>query len=327
MILSPFEVHRPETLDETLALAGELAGNFGYLAGGTDALQNYKNKLNVPKHVITLDRVEGLAGVAGNRIGAMTRLSEIAADATVLENWPGLAQAVGTVASPLIRNSGTIGGNLLVETRCFWFNQTPFWRSTKGSCLKAESDTCRVIPQTETCYAAFSGDLAPILMALGAAVELASTKGTRTVPLADFYCGDGIERHVKTPEEILLAVILPDAAATLRSGYRKLRHRDALDYPEMGVAAAVRLDSDGCVDILRCADTAVDTVPHHVDYSVEHAGRKLTDVAVLVAEDMEDRAQPRKNTSMPVGYRKKMVRVFLMRLLHDLAEGRTVATD
>ncbi len=327
MILAPFEVHRPTTIEEALALAEAANGDFDYIAGGTDLLQNYKNRLNVRGHLISLERVEEATGVSEDRLGALAGLNDLAIHPVVRERWPGLAAAIGDVASPLVRNRATLGGNLLVETRCFWFNQTPFWRSTKGSCLKAESDVCRVIPQSETCHAAYSGDLAPVLMVLGASVELASPTGRRTVPLAEFYSGDGIARNVKTPAEIIVSIRIPADAAGLRCGYRKLRHRETLDYPEMGVAVALSLDASGNVATLRCADTAVDTVPRVVDYGPDHAGRPTVEVFPEVAADMERRGQPRKNTSMSVGYRKKMIRVYLARLLQDLVEERTVATD
>jgi 4-hydroxybenzoyl-CoA reductase subunit beta len=219
-----------------------------------------------------------------------------------------------------VRNSATIGGNLLVETRCFYFNQTWFWRTTKGSCMKAESDECLVIPQKETCYAAYSGDVAPILLVLGASVELAKGERRRVVPLAEFYRGDGIAKNVLERGEILVAIRIPEEASKLRSGYRKLRTRETLDYPEMGVAAALRRDGAGRIEELRVATTAVDVVPQLVDFGTEHRGKRVVEIAEAVAADMEDRAQPKKNTAMPVGYRKKMVRVFLRRLLHDLAE-------
>jgi 4-hydroxybenzoyl-CoA reductase subunit beta len=327
MILAPFELHRPESLDEALKLAAGLGAGADFIAGGTDLLQNYKNRIHPKPHLIALERVPELRGIDAERIGAGERLADVAAHPVMQERFPGLCDAVRHVASPLIRNSGTIGGNLLVETRCFWFNQTPFWRSTKGSCMKAESDECLVIPQKETCYAAYSGDLAPVLMVLDASVELASPDGSRRVPLTEFYRGDGITKNVLRKDEILVAVHVPREAAGLRAGYRKLRIRDTLDYPEMGVAAAVDLDRDGAVRLLRCATTAVDVVPQHRDFSAEHAGRRLTDVIDPVAAEMEAMASPKKNTSMPVGYRKKMVRVYLRRLLRDLLDGKMGALD
>lgn len=322
MILAPFELHQPTSISAALKLAVDLNGRFDYLGGGTDMLQNYKNGLNLKPHVVALEQVGELRGIRESRIGAMERLNVVATHPVVRERWSGLAEAITHIASPLVRNSGTIGGNLLVETRCYFFNQTPFWRVTKGSCMKAESDVCLVVPQKEVCYAAYSGDLAPLLGTLGAALEIEGPEGRREVPVTEFYAGDGIRKNVLRPGEILAGILFPDDSPTLRSGYRKLRARDTLDYPEMGVAAAMRLRPGDRVEVLRAATTAVDTVPHFADFSAELRGRPIREVVDRVAEEMMERAQPKKNTSMPVGYRKKMVRVFLRRLLDDLIAGR-----
>jgi 4-hydroxybenzoyl-CoA reductase subunit beta len=327
MILAPFELHRPRRLDEAVRLAAEHGVDADFISGGTDLLQNYKNRIHPKPHLIALGAVPELRGIEVGRIGAAETLSTIAASPLVREHYPGICEAVGVVASPLVRNSGTLGGNLLVETRCTWFNQTAFWRATKGSCMKAESDTCLVVPQKEVCYAAYSGDLAPILLVLEASIELASAAGRRTVPLRDFYRGDGIRKNVLARGEVLVAVRIPEEASTLRAGYRKLRVRDTLDYPEMGTAAAISLDGAGRVQVLRCATTAVDMVPQFRDFGEVHGGKRIAEVIDAVAAEMEDLAAPKKNTSMPVGYRKKMVRVYLRRLLTDLVEGRQGAVD
>jgi 4-hydroxybenzoyl-CoA reductase subunit beta len=321
VILPAFTLHRPTALAQALELGERFAPGVDYIAGGTDLLQNYKNRLNPMPNVVALERVAELRGVEPDRIGAMERLADVAVHPLVRKAWPGLAEAIGHIASPLVRNTGTIGGNLLVETRCFFFNQTWFWRTTKGSCMKAESDECLVIPQKERCYAAYSGDLAPILLVMGASIELAKGEQRRTVPLAGFYRGDGIQKNVLERGEILVSIRIPEEASRLRTGYRKLRTRETLDYPEMGVAAAVRLDGSGRVETLRAATTAVDVVPQLSDFTIEHREKKLADVIEAVAAEMEDRAEPKKNTAMPVGYRKKMVRVYLRRLLHDLSEN------
>src|SRR5262245_5721723 len=131
MILAAFDLHRPDTLDEALALAAKLRGSFDWIGGGTDLLQNYKNRLHAKPHLVALDRIGELRGIRADRIGAMERLTDVSAHPVVRERWPGLAEAITHVASPLVRNSATLGGNLLVETRCYYFNQTPFWRNTK----------------------------------------------------------------------------------------------------------------------------------------------------------------------------------------------------
>jgi 4-hydroxybenzoyl-CoA reductase subunit beta len=325
MILAPFELHRPESLEEALDLWSELQGNTDFIAGGTDLLQNYKNRLNVKDHLIALDRVEELTGIEIGRIGAMERLNDVADHPVVREHHAALGDAIRKVASPLIRNAGTIGGNLLVETRCHYYNQSSFWRDTRGSCMKAESDICLVVPQKEVCYAAYSGDLAPVLMVLGARVSLASIRGKRSVLLKDFFRGDGIEKNVLEPGEILVAVEIPEGV--VRAGYRKLRIRDTFDYPEMGVAAALRLDDQQKIRELRVATTAVDVVPQFMDFSEKFSGMTLDETVEVIGSEMEHQAMPKKNTSMPVGYRKRMVRVYLCRLLRDLQDEREDASD
>ena len=239
MHLDPFELHRPTSLDATVALASDLAGRFDYLAGGTDLLPNYKMHLNLRPHLIALDSVPELQGHSVERLGAMERLAELERDPTIRDAYPGLADALGEVATPLVRASGTVGGNLLVETRCFFFNQSYFWRASLGFCLKADGDRCHVVPQKERCYATFSGDLAPALLALDAEVEVAGAAGRRRMPLAALYDaeGDGIKRTKLAAGDVIVAVHLPRSARGLKGRYKKLRVRPSYDFPELGVAS------------------------------------------------------------------------------------------
>src|SRR6185436_6053846 len=165
----------------------------------------------------------------------------------------------------------------------------------KGSCMKAESDECLVVPQKEVCYAAYSGDLAPALLVLGASIELAKGQQRRIVPLAEFYCGDGIRKNVLEKGELLVSIRIPEEAAAFRAGYRKLRMRETLDYPEMGIAASVRVDRNLRVEELRAATTAVDMVPQLVIFTGEHRGKRLPEIIDAVSAEMESRAQPKKN--------------------------------
>ena len=240
MILPPFEYHRPGTVEEALALARQFQGDFDYLAGGSDLLQNYKNRLNPRGHVISLTGISEMRGASDERIGGLALLADLENDPSLVRTYPGLARAAGVVASPLVRQQATLGGNLLVETRCFYFNQSEFWRRSVGYCMKADGDVCLVVPQKERCYATYSGDLAPILMVLDATYHLAGLDGRRSVPAREFYGGDGIERNVKRPEEILTHVTVPAASRSLLAEYRKLRVRESFDYPMMGVAASLR---------------------------------------------------------------------------------------
>ena len=177
MILPPFELHRPRSVDEAIGIASGLDGDFDYVAGGTDLLQNYKNRLNRKGHLVSLADLPEMRGISATRIGALERLADIERSPVILDRLPGVARAASQIASPLVRESGTVWGNILVETRCFYFNQSFFWRQSKGFCLKADGDACLVVPQKEICYAAYSGDIAPVLLALDAAFALRGPGG------------------------------------------------------------------------------------------------------------------------------------------------------
>ena len=329
MHIDPFELHRPRTVDELVALTDRLgAGAFDLVAGGTDLLPNYKMHLNARPHVIALWDVAELRRREGTTIGAMTRLAELERDPTLARDYPALHEAVTSVATPLVRSSATLGGNLLVETRCFFFNQSLPWRESLGYCLKADGDRCHVVPQRERCYATFSGDLAPALAALEAVVEIAGPKGRRRLPVLDLYDaqGDGIRRHHLAPGEVVVAVELPEATRRLPSSYAKLRVRPSFDFPELGVAALLDLE-DGAIRRLRLALGGLETYPRRFDALTQPLeGTRWTDrVAPDLAAAVQRAVRPVHNTFLPPDYRKRMVGVFVRRALERLARAPTKA--
>jgi 4-hydroxybenzoyl-CoA reductase subunit beta len=326
MHLDPFELHRPTSVEETVGLARELAGRFDYLAGGTDLLPNYKMHLNLRPHLVALEDVGELGGHSVDRLGAMCRLADLERDAELARAWPVLADALGEVATPLVRASGTVGGNLLVETRCFFFNQSYFWRSSLGFCLKADGDRCHVVPQKTTCYATFSGDLAPALLACDAEVELAGPRGRRRIPLAGLYdlAGDGIRRLTLEPGELVVAVHLPGSARGRRGRYLKLRVRPAYDFPELGVAVAGRWSEDGRVQELRLAVGGAEPHPRRYDeLTGPLVGERLDDAKRrALGEELARRVRPVHNTFLLPEYRKKMVAVYARRALEAAERPR-----
>jgi 4-hydroxybenzoyl-CoA reductase subunit beta len=325
MHLDPFELHRPDSLEATVRLASDLAGRFDFLAGGTDLLPNYKMHLNLRPHLIALDSVPELRGHSVERLGAMETLGTLERDDAIRAAFPGLADALGEVATPLVRASGTVGGNLLVETRCFFFNQSYFWRASLGFCLKADGDRCHVVPQKERCYATFSGDLAPALLTLDAEVEVAGPSGRRRMPLADLYdaAGDGIKRTKLGPGEIVVAVHLPEKARGLRGRYKKLRVRPSYDFPELGVAVAGRWEEGGRVDHLRLAIGGAETYPRRFDELTDAlAGQTLTDERVRgLGEAVGRLVRPVHNTFLLPDYRRRMVSVYVRRAILEAREG------
>jgi 4-hydroxybenzoyl-CoA reductase subunit beta len=324
MHLDPFELHRPVSVDEVVHLSQELGGRFDFLAGGTDLLPNYKMHLNLRPHLVALEDVEELRGHTLDRLGAMARLADLEADPALAVAFPSLGDAVREVATPLVRASGTVGGNLLVETRCFFFNQSYFWRASLGYCLKADGDRCHVVPQKEKCYATFSGDLAPALMVLDAEVEVAGPHGRRRIPLPDLYDleGDGIRRLRLAPGELLVAVHLPAASRGRPGTYLKLRVRPSFDFPELGVAAS-GLVEDGRVRSLRLAVGGADPYPRRFDAMTDAlVGESLSEDRVRgFATEVEKAVRPVHNTFLLPDYRRRMVSVYVRRALTHLREG------
>lgn len=319
MILPRFELYRPRSVDEALQIVRGLSEDYDYIAGGTDLLQNYKNRLNPKPHVISLSDIDDLKELSPTRIGSLVRLADLESNGDLRERLPGICQAASQVASPLVRESATVGGNILVETRCFYFNQSFFWRQAKGFCLKADGDVCLVVPQKETCYATYSGDLAPVLMALDASFRLRGPEGDRRIPAREFFQPDGIRKHVMRKGEILTRVEIPEEAPAFRAGYQKLRLRDSFDYPLLGVAAALR-SKGGVLEDLKVVVNAISWTPILFDEVTDGArGERLDDELIRrIAAEIQDRSQPVKTTYLPPPYRKKMVGVLVRRVLQGL---------
>ena len=245
--LPKFELLEPRTIEEAARL---LVAHEGarVVAGGTDLLVNMKHEIETPPVLVSLERVAEIQGVrpmADGRIqiGAMTRLSAIAADERLRRSHPALAQAASLVAGPQLRDMGTLGGNVLLDTRCQWINQSHFWRQSLGFCLKKDGTKCHVVEGGSKCVAAASNDTAPTLMSLDAQLRFVSTRGERIVPIDELWLADGIRNKSLPHDEILVAIELPPTPAGHRGAYGKLRERGSIDFPLWGVA--VRLDLEG----------------------------------------------------------------------------------
>jgi 4-hydroxybenzoyl-CoA reductase subunit beta len=316
MILPAFEFHQPTSLAEAVALANSFNGDFDFISGGTDLLPNYKMRLNPRKHVISLSGIEELYQISPARIGAMARLVEVENHGELKKALPVIPLTAAQIATPLLRESGTVGGNIMLDTRCFYFNQSLFWRDSKNYCLKADGNVCLVVPQEKICYATYSGDLAPVFMALGASFVLAGPDGTREVSSKKFFTHDGITRHVKLHEEILTHVKIPPEARNLRANYLKLRVRDSMDFPVLGAAIAVQLEQN-TIQRLHIALTGVATTPLEFDEMTEKlVGDQLTENLIeQLSDDIMNQVTPYKNVAFSPQYRKAMIGVYLKRLL------------
>jgi 4-hydroxybenzoyl-CoA reductase subunit beta len=324
VIVSQFHVARPQTIDEAVRILAEHGPDAMAVAGGTDVIPNLQMRLFAPRVLVDLKPLRWLSGVSfsereGLRIGALTTLTNVLAAPVLRDNFPVLARAVGTIAGPLQRNMGTVGGNLCLETRCRWYNQSHFWRQSLGGCLKKDGPICHVAPGGKFCWAVWSGDSAPALLTLDAEIEIAGMGGMRRIPLRDFYKNDGMDRIGLGRGEIVTAVHVPARMAGLRGAYHKLRVRDSIDYPLAGVAIAMDVDSQGVCRDARIALTAVNPAPMLLPHVAEMvAGKKWSDdLAATVARVAIRTGKPLTTSASTPVYRREMVKLFTQRALEE----------
>jgi 4-hydroxybenzoyl-CoA reductase subunit beta len=323
MRLHRFRYHAPRTVDEAARILADAGKEALLLSGGTDLLPNMKRRQQVPAQVIGLRRIEELkmssSDGQGLQLGAGLTLTAVARDERVRAAYPALWQAMVQIASPHLRNMGTLGGNLCLDTRCHYYDQNYEWRKAIDFCMKKDGETCWVAPGSKICLAVSSSDGAPALMALGARIRLTSATGTRTIPLGDFYAADGIDYLTRRPGEILTGVDLPPAT-DWHSAYWKLRRRGAFDFPVLSVAAAAQLAGDGTVKAARLVLGAVSMRPlEAIDAASLLVGKKLTDELIAQVAEMAARlAKPMDNTDFALHWRKKVARNYVTYALKEV---------
>ncbi len=322
MRLPWFDYRAPRSVEEVARiLAGEGPGAM-LVAGGTDLLPNMKRRHQSPSTLVALRGVEALKSVAngsGLQLGAGLTLTEVVDRPDVQAKYTGLWQAAAQVATPQLRNMGTLGGNVCLDTRCSYYNQNYEWRKAIDFCLKKDGEICWVATASKRCVAVSSTDTAPALIALDAKLRLASVAGEREVAIADLYRNDGIDYLARKPDEVLTAVVLP-ALAGWRSTYWKLRRRGSFDFPVLGLAAAVKLAADGTIEAARIALGAVASRPFLVPKVGEAmVGKKLTDAVISeAAATVASRAKPLDNTDMDLYWRKDVVASFAGYALREI---------
>jgi len=319
--LPPFRHLRPNNVSEAAEALADHPGESMVIAGGTDLIPNLKRRQFDASVLVGLSHLPELQTISDNGdigIGAGVSLRNIAAEKAVVKSATALVEAVQQVANPQIQRQGTIGGNLCVDTRCNYYNQTHEWRESIGFCMKREGDICLVAPGSSKCWAVTSSDAAPALMALGASVILVGPDGERSIPVSALYQDDGIAYLTKKPDEILSRILIPKNDG-LKSTYRKVRRRGSFDFPVLGVAASLSMDGNK-VSAAQLVLGAVHTHPVSVDVAHLLLGRTLTDDRLLAVADAAFKAAtPLDNTDLMYAWRKKMVRVEVRRAFQDLA--------
>ncbi|MCR9246311.1 MAG: FAD binding domain-containing protein [bacterium] len=319
--LPTFEYYRPKTAADAVALASEHGKAAMYVAGGTDLYPNMKRRHQEPRHVISLQDLPELHAIdvrddGSVAIGAMVKLSTIEHDPHIKEHYPAIAHAVREISTPLLRNMGTIGGNLLLDTRCTYYDQSFEWRESIDFCMKKEGAICWVAPGSPRCWAVQSSDTVPVVCAMEAQVELVGTDGTRQISAVDLYQDDGIEYLTKKPEELLTRLILP-APGNWKSAYTKLRRRDTYDFPVLGVGACLWYAEDGTIEKanVRLGGAGSYAMPATATEELL-AGKQLTDE--LVAEAGKAAMKPARtmdNTDLDVYWRRKVAPVYVARAI------------
>ena len=340
--LPEFELLRPTTLDEVLGARAAYPDS-QLIGGGTDLMVNIRRGIVAPPVLIDMNRVAELRAITADAralaIGASVTLAELAAHPQVVKHYPVVAQAAGFVAGPTQRNMGTVGGNLCLDTRCIFYNQSDWWRAANHHCLKTTGDICHVAPKSHgVCYATFSGDLAPALLTLGAEIDIAGPAGARTLPLNHLYIGyarqdepisetrgDGKFFLSLRPGEFITAVRVKNTSG-LRSAYDKIRIRRSIEYPVTGVAVALRRDGERLAD-LRVAFTGTNPRPVLLDGTTQLCGDKLDDGVFERLDDLvRDQIMAMKTTFTPGHYRRRVAGVLARRLVRKLFDNTQIAT-
>ena len=325
--LPRFDLLRPSTVSEAVTALSEAGPAAMIVAGGTDLLPNLKHELHAPDVLVSLDGIAELRGLRESpdgslAIGAMTSLADVASHPLVRARAPALAQAAGLVAGPQLRTMGTLGGNVMLDTRCQWYNQTYFWRQALGFCLKKDGTLCHVVAGGRKCVAAASNDTAPALMTLSAVLAIEGPDGRRSVPIDDFWLSDGIWNKKLEPGEILTEIRIPKTGEEHRGAYGKLRERGSIDFPLLGVAVRLDLDPAGLVADADVVVTALAARPLRIAKArAILAGTRPPDAFAQVGEIARRQCHPLPNIPGDDEYRREMVPVYVRRTLLAAAEG------
>lgn len=341
MRLPKFTYRTPRTIAEAVKIVADAGPEAQFVAGGTDLYPNMKRRQQLPKTVISVMRLPELnqitgEGKSGITIGASMTLTDIVENEIIKRDYPVIAAAARTISTPILRNMGTIGGNLLLDTRCNYYDQNYEWRKAINFCLKKDGDVCWVAPGSSKCWAVQSSDLVPVMVAIGAKLRLVSTLGERMIDASGFYNDDGIDYLKKRPDELLVDIHLPPTNGW-RASYQKLRRRGAFDFPVLGVAAYVQYEKDRAPDrrgngvstgsgsdrVVADAKIVLGGIapsPIQVHESAQVLiGKSLgEDQIQAAAEAAYIKARPLDNTDFVYQWRKQMARQYTLRALNDV---------
>lgn len=323
MRLKEFKHYEPRSLSEVCSLLKEYGNKATVMAGGTDLIVRMKYGVTRPVHLINLKKVEGLNNICevgkALHIGALATLTQVRSSSLVKERYPVLAEAALSVGAAQLQNMGTIGGNICLEPRCWYFQQGNSWRQSRPNCFKNSGAVCYMAKGSKRCYALYSGDTAAALLALGAKVRLVSLGGERTIPLENFFIDDGMHHTDLLPGEVLAEIIIPPPAGEQRGTYLKYRKRGAVDFPIVGVAAVLN-KQPGLSPHARIAVTGAGSLPFLIAIPKEIiSGESLTsEMIIQLAEAARKQAKPVSHMEVSPSHRKQLVGVLVKDALEKL---------
>src|SRR5215213_1273175 len=323
MRLPKFTYRVPREISDAVRMMGDAGPEAQFVAGGTDLYPNMKRRQQTPKTVISVTRLKELNQITGDgqsglTIGASVSLTDICEDKVINRDYPMVAEAARTISTPVLRNMGTIGGNLLLDTRCNYYDQNYEWRKGINFCMKKDGDVCWVAPGSSKCWAVQSSDLVPVMVAIGAKLRFASTLGERIVDAAGLYNDDGINYLHKRPDELLVDIQLPPTNGW-RASYQKLRRRGAFDFPVLGVATWISTDSSAVKDARIVLGGIAPSPVEIKEAATALIGKPLSEDQIqAAAEAAYVKARPLDNTDFVYQWRKQMVRQYTLRALRDL---------
>ena len=317
-----FQLHRPQSPEEAIKLLNEKPES-RLVAGGTDMIVNVRRGIERPQNLVDLSSIKQLKEITENndglRIGAGVALNQVTTAAEIKNNFPAVAEAASSVAGGTHQQYGTLGGNLCLDTRCLFYNQSEWWRQSNDYCMKERGDVCHVAPGGKHCFAAFSGDIAPALLIYLAEVELLSSKGIRRIPLAEMYQNDGMNHLTLASDELVIAIYLPKFLYGSPSHYEKVRIRGSIDFPLAGAAVRLKMRS-GKVEEFSIALTGVNPFPQIIEGTEKYIGKALNDADLdMLRDSVRKQAKPMKTTTVAPWYRRRVIGALTRRLIKELA--------
>jgi 4-hydroxybenzoyl-CoA reductase subunit beta len=324
MRLPDFNYIEPQSIKEATLFLEEHGNESKVMGGGTDLLPSMKQRIFKPKYIVYIGSISDLDQIefnekSGLKIGALVRIRKLEKDPIILKNYPVIARSAGEIGSVQLREMGTVGGNLCLDTRCYYYNQSDFWRKCRPKCIKMGGERCNAVSGGKKCFAVFSGDLSPVLMALDAKVKLVSSKGERIIPLSQLYTGDGAKPLSLNPNELLVGIEVPTIQDGAYTTYLKYRIRKAIDFSVASVAAMVRLNGRRVCDDVKVVIGAVGTMPEEIKAIGDLLkGKEIQDSLIEKASDLAQKeAKPISNLASSPNYRKRMIKIFVETALRE----------